>query len=164
MDQLGQKIIEEFGNKLRVRVCGICVEGDSLLLVNHHSLNKGNDFWAPPGGGMDFGQSAVDNLKREFLEETGLKIQVEKFLCVHEYLKAPLHAIELFFMVRVAGGSLIKGIDPELEKSGQIIRDVQFVTMSNIKDMQPDNVHQLIRHLDDIAEIDKLNGYFRYLN
>ena len=71
-----------------------------MLLVNHHSLNKGNDFWAPPGGGMDFGQSAEENLQREFLEDTGLKVDVEKFLCIHEYLKAPLHAIELIFKVK----------------------------------------------------------------
>ena len=162
MNQIGKKIIEEFGNKLRVRVCGICINGDSMLLVNHHSLNQDNDFWAPPGGGMDFGQSAEENLKREFLEETGLRIDVEKFLCVHEYLKTPLHAIELFFKVKAAGGSLVKGLDPELKRSEQIIRDVRYISMKKIKDMPADCVHQMLRHLEDIESIDSINGYFRY--
>ena len=162
MGQLGKRIIEEFGNKLRVRVCGICIKGDSMLLVNHHSLNKGNDFWAPPGGGMDFGQSAEENLKREFLEETGLEVDVEKFLCVHEYLKAPLHAIELLFKVKEAGGNLVKGVDPELKRSEQIIRDVEYVSMKRLKSMKANSVHQLLGLIHDLKLIDDLKGYYMF--
>jgi len=162
MSTIQKKIIKEFGNKLRVRVCGICMKGDSLLLVNHHSLNESNDFWAPPGGGMDFGQSAEQNLKREFLEETGLEIEIEKFLFVHEYLKAPLHAIELIFKVNEVGGNLVKGIDPEMEKSEQIIHDVQYISMDRIRKLDKNSVHQMLNDLEDIKNIDKLTGYFRH--
>ena len=62
MDKIQERIVEEFGNKLRIRVCGICIEEDRILLINHHSLNKGGDFWAPPGGGMEFGFSSEENL------------------------------------------------------------------------------------------------------
>ena len=58
MKDIHDRIVEAFGNKLRVRVCGICVDENKVLLINHHSLNEGGDFWAPPGGGMDFGKSA----------------------------------------------------------------------------------------------------------
>ena len=75
-----EKIIKKFGNKLRIRVCGLCVEGGKILLVNHHSLNENGEFWGPPGGGMDYGYSAEENLKREFHEETGLHIEIENFL------------------------------------------------------------------------------------
>jgi len=154
-------IVEKFGNKLRVRVCGICIENDKILMVNHQYLNKGGDFWGPPGGGMDFGKSAEENLKREFLEETGLTIKIEKFLLVHEYLKPPLHAIELIFKVTPIGGNLIIGVDPEMEKSEQIISDVRYISMEEIKKLKKGIVHQLFNFIGDIKFFDSANGYFK---
>lgn len=160
MDRIRQKIIEKFGDKLRVRVCGLCIEEGNVLLVNHHSLNKNNDFWGPPGGGMDFGQSAEENLRREFLEETGLIVEVEKFLFVHEYLCSPLHAIELIFKVKRKDGTLKIGIDPELEKDVQIIKDVRFISFNDIEDFGKNNIHQMFFNVKKISDIADLKGYF----
>lgn len=155
-------ILENFGNKLRIRVCGICIENDKILMVNHQYLNNGGDFWGPPGGGMVFGASAEENLKREFLEETGLTIKIEKFLFVHEYLKPPLHAIELVFKVTPISGNLIIGFDPEMGKTEQIISDVQYISMDNIKKLGKSNVHQMFNFIGEIESIDSANGYFRW--
>ncbi|MGD1843339.1 MAG: NUDIX domain-containing protein, partial [Thermonemataceae bacterium] len=110
MDQQ-EEILARFGNQLRVRVCGICVQDNQLLLVKHQGLQQGY-LWAPPGGGMQFGESAETCLVREFEEETGLQIAVEQFLFVHEFLRPPLHGIELFFTVTVKQGTLRIGYDP----------------------------------------------------
>ncbi len=67
-----------YGNKVRVRICGLCFADEKLLLVNHHSITKTN-FWAPPGGGLNFGESSAECLKREFLEETGIKVEAGNF-------------------------------------------------------------------------------------
>ena len=160
MDDIRERIVEEFGNRVRVRVCGICIEDECLLMVNHLSLNKEGDFWGPPGGGMEFGQSAEENLRREFLEETGLVIEVEKFLFVHEYLKPPLHAIELVYKVNRVGGQLIKGQDPEMGKSEQIINDVQFISLERLKSLNRKSVHQMFRFIETLKSLEHINGYF----
>jgi 8-oxo-dGTP diphosphatase len=160
MQDIKSKIVEQFGNRLRVRVCGLCIENDEVLLVNHHSLNENGDFWGPPGGGMDFGSSAEENLKREFLEETGVCIEVEKFLFVHEYLSPPLHAIELIFKVKRLQGEIKTGHDPEMEKEKQIIKDVRFVPFDKIKRMKKGSIHQLFLYAGSPDEIDLRNGYF----
>ncbi len=160
MNRIREKVIEQFGNSLRIRVCGLCIESEKVLLVNHHSLNKKGDFWAPPGGGMEFGQSAEENLKREFLEETGLNIEVEKFLFVHEYLSPPLHAIELIFKVKLIDGALITGSDPELGDDAQIIKNVKFMPFKEILKIERDNIHQMFYNVQDISIIDNLIGYF----
>ena len=162
MKDIQKTIVENFGNKLRVRVCGICIENDKILMVNHHSLTKGDDFWGPPGGGMDFGESVEENLKREFVEETGLKIEIEKFMCVHEYLCPPLHAIELFFKVNRINGKLNIGSDPELGKNEQIIKDVKFIPFAEIKGFGKNNVHQLFNHVHEISDFNNLNSYIQY--
>ena len=114
MSDIKKRIVEHFGNRLRVRVCGICIEDQKVLLINHHSLNQNGDFWSPPGGGMDYSENAEECLKREFQEETGVEIEIEKFLFVHEYLSPPLHAIELFFLVKRISGEIELGYDPEM--------------------------------------------------
>lgn len=160
MKDLKSKIVEQFGNRLRVRVCGLCIENGEILLVNHHSLNEDGDFWGPPGGGMDFGSSAEENLKREFLEETGIDVEVEKFLFVHEYLSPPLHAVELIFKVKRIRGELIVGHDPEMENEKQIIKDVRFVSFKEISSMRRGSIHQLFHRVRSLDELDLQTGYF----
>src|SRR5688572_10993783 len=123
------EITRIYGNRLRVRVCGICWDDDRLLLVNHKMA--GGDFWAPPGGGLEFGQHLSDALRREFKEETNLEIELGSFLFGCEFNKAPLHAIELFFEVNAIGGALKTGSDPEL----QLIKEVRFFTPSEIRSL-----------------------------
>jgi len=157
--------IEDFyGGALRVRVSGLCLKGDSLLLVNHKVLGGKDFFWAPPGGGMIFGCSVEENLKREFKEETGLNIKIKEFLFVHEFLKKPLHAIELFFSVEIVDGTLRKGTDPEMSQDNQIIDDVRFLEWDALKKYENHQVHQIFSQCSNILEIFNLKGYFKFEN
>lgn len=162
MSDIKKRIIEEFGNKLRIRVCGLCFEDEKVLMVNHQSLNENEEFWAPPGGGMDYSESAEENLKREFLEETGINVEIEKFLYIHEYLSPPLHAIELFFLVKKLDGKISIGIDPEMAENEQIIKDVDFMTFDQIKYMKKDTIHQLFRNFETVEALINKTGYFLY--
>lgn len=159
MEEIQKRIIEKFGNRLRIRVCGICIEQKAILLINHKSLNRNGDFWAPPGGGMDFGFSSEVNLKREFLEETGLEIEIEKFLFVHEYLQPPLHAIELVFMVKRVGGHVKVGFDPEMGNEEQIIKDVKFIPIFQLMNFEKGSLHQMFNN-NRLEELEDLKGYF----
>lgn len=159
-----KKIIEKFGNRLRVRVCGILIENNSLLLVRHHYLGRGGILWVPPGGGMEFGTTAEDNLRREFLEETGLEVQIVRYLFLHEFLKPPLHAIELFFEVKRTGGKLIKGKDPEMKNEQQLIDRVEFINIEKLKDFSSLQMHQMLQNIRKKEDILKKEGYFKMEN
>ena len=73
------EITKIYGNKIRVRACGLCWQNGQLLMVNHKGITQTN-FWAPPGGGLEFGESIEQRLKKEFSEETGLEISKGRFL------------------------------------------------------------------------------------
>jgi 8-oxo-dGTP diphosphatase len=149
-------IVNIYGNRVRVRVCGLCYDGDALLLVNHQSLGKA-DFWAPPGGGVDFGLSIAETLKKEFQEETNLTIEAGAFAFGCEFINPPLHAIELFFHVSRTGGELQKGYDPEL----QIIKEVAFLTPQQILALPAEHLHGIFTKHASNGDLQKLKGFYR---
>ncbi|ABG59916.1 NUDIX domain-containing protein [Cytophaga hutchinsonii] len=161
MEEIKNGIIHSFGNKLRIRVCGICMDDNKILLVKHHSLGESGILWAPPGGGISFGETAEEALKREFLEETGLSVSIEKFLCVNEYLSLPLHAIELFFLVKTTG-TLKLGTDPELQANQQIITDVEWLSIDALQLLPKNSIHGILHNIQASADVLHLSGYFNY--
>jgi 8-oxo-dGTP diphosphatase len=159
---MADRVQEMYGNRLRVRACGILVENEGLLMVNHKSLSKAKrDFWAPPGGGVHFGESITECLRREMIEETGLETASEELLFVCEFVQLPLHAVELFFVARRTGGVLKKGSDPEMNSGEQIIQDVRFLSWREIRKMNPESVHGIFRFVAEPSQICTLRGYFK---
>jgi 8-oxo-dGTP diphosphatase len=137
-----QEIINQYGNQLRVRVCGICVQDGKILLINHAGMNESGEFWSPPGGGLEFGETIENCLKREFLEETNTIISIGKFLTIREFLKPPLHAIELFYEVKIESGEVKKGFDPEMKE--QIIKDIQWLSFEEILEKGEGRFNEII--------------------
>jgi 8-oxo-dGTP diphosphatase len=150
------EVAKIYGQKVRVRICGLCWHAGALLLVNHKGLTQSN-FWAPPGGGLEFGESIETCLTKEFYEEAGLQVKVGEFRFACEFIQPPLHAIELFFDVTMIGGEIRVGADPEI----QIINDVRFMTANDIHARPPEELHGIFSQIDDIAELAELRGFFR---
>ncbi len=149
-----------YGNRVRIRVCGICIVENKLLLVNHKNLTSG-DFWAPPGGGIEMKETAHQTLQREFLEETNLAIAIGDLLFVTEYYNEPLHAIELFFSVNWVGGTLKTGVDPEMKTADQIITDARFLSWDEISEIEASQLHGVFKYATEPAKIIDLRGYFK---
>ncbi len=154
------KSVQDFyGNKVRLRACAICEWEDGIVMVNHQGLTAG-DFWAPPGGGIEFGENVPDGLKREIMEETGLEVAVGDFLFVTEFLNKPLHAIELFFKATAQGGVLKRGDDPEMGDN-QIIVETRLMTWEEINSMDKMSLHGIFKILENPKEILHVKGYFK---
>lgn len=153
---MDESITKLYGNRVRVRVCGLCWRDTELLMVNHKGITAGN-FWCPPGGGVEFSQTIIHTLENEFKEETGMMIRTGAFLFGCEYINTPLHAIELFYEVKELGGNLIHGFDPEL----QIIDEVKFMSIEAIKKFPENEVHGLFKLIGSAADLKKLSGFHR---
>lgn len=142
-----------YAGKVRLRVCGICLQDDKLLLVRHQSTVQNQAFWAPPGGGLQYGETIEECLRREVLEETGLETQVKRFLFVNEFRELPLQAVELFFELEITGGRLIKGIDPEAGPDEQLIEEVSFLTLQEIRDIPLSDKHRCLHYLFSLDDL-----------
>ena len=130
----------------RVRVAGILIEDDRILLIEHTKNNR--KFWLVPGGGVDWGESAAEALIREFKEETSLDIEVEKFLFISETI-APdkqKHVINLYFKIKkVENSSNIMKLGEE-----KILTDLRFIPEDEIKNIKlyPNIKEKLIKLLN----------------
>ncbi len=124
---------------IRIRVAGILVKDGQILLVRHEKIGK--IYWLIPGGGVDFGESAEEALKREFREEVGLDIKVGKLVLVHDSIPPNRHrqVLNLYFLV-TAEKFEIK-VTPDA-----VLRDAKFYPLSEFSGMQvnPDIKKEII--------------------
>jgi 8-oxo-dGTP diphosphatase len=118
-----------------------------------------NVLWSPPGGGMQFGESIPQALVREFYEETGLTVEAGDMLFVNEFIQPPLHAVELFFLIHHFSGILETGSDPEFSEGSQIIQDVRFMDISEIKALPASQVHGIFEGCTSLEDLLAIRGY-----
>lgn len=72
--------------RFNVRVYGIHInERNEILVSNETYQNK--SFTKFPGGGLEWGESTIDCLKREFEEEFQLKIQVKELFYTTDFFQ-----------------------------------------------------------------------------
>lgn len=130
----------------RVRVAGILIENNKILLIEH--LKKNKKYWLVPGGGVDWGESTAEALIREYKEETNLDIEVEKFLFLSETI-APdkeKHVINLYFQIKRCENTeeMVLGDEKNLV-------DLKFITKEEIESIKlyPNIKTQLVQLLNN---------------
>ncbi|HEX9649253.1 MAG TPA: NUDIX hydrolase [Cyclobacteriaceae bacterium] len=155
---------ESYHGKTRVRVCGLCLIENQLVLVRHCGLGETGTYWSPPGGGTNFQEPITEALKREFKEETNLEIEVRKYLFIHEFIGARLHAIEIFFDVFRTGGNLILGEDPEHRKDNQWLQEVKLFSQDELSDIPQNEKHQIFSMVSNFKDLLSLRGFFKSEN
>jgi 8-oxo-dGTP pyrophosphatase MutT (NUDIX family) len=74
---------QEYGiatyNPLRTHdVTVFILNGPRLALIRKHPFPP--DIWRPPGGGVKEGEDFVEAVRREALEETGLRVELDRYL------------------------------------------------------------------------------------
>jgi 8-oxo-dGTP diphosphatase len=148
-------LLAAYSGKVRVRIGGLLLRDGALLLAAHRGLlPDGAPFWSPPGGGWQFGESIRAALVREFLEETGLTVQVGRFLHLHEFGTEKLQALELFFEVIADEAAQPQlGHDPEHAAHQQLLTELAWLTPRQLLQLPPNQVHPVLQHLlspDDV--------------
>jgi NTP pyrophosphohydrolase including oxidative damage repair enzyme len=92
----------------RVNVRGIIVSDQGEIFCQQLTANdgKGRNFWCTPGGGLKRGESLLDGLRREMIEETGVKPEIGRLLFIQQFAESgeqsahgPNEQLEFFFLI-----------------------------------------------------------------
>ena len=143
----------------RLAVRGILFHDDRLLLVNAWAGRL--DLFCAPGGGVDAHASLHDNLKREFIEETGLTVAVGETCLVNEFHDPTrdYHQVDVYFRCAlIAGDPYGAWTDPE-----GIVSERRWVTRAEMSKMQvkPDSLAAVAWGDDDAPAYDPLEPIVR---
>ncbi|MDF8266415.1 NUDIX hydrolase [Luteipulveratus flavus] len=108
--------------RVRVGVYAVCVRDDRLLLVHQVSPGPAQDRWTLPGGGLDYGESPADGVRREVREETGCEVSVGRILGVDDAVQpgwdgVERHGIRLMFHATLEGEP-VSPDDGEIDEVG----------------------------------------------
>ncbi|MDE3126345.1 MAG: NUDIX domain-containing protein [Bacteroidota bacterium] len=72
--------------KFTIRVYGLLIDSQKRILVSDEYI-RGNYFTKFPGGGLELGEGTRDCLKREFLEETGISVEVQEHFYTTDFFQ-----------------------------------------------------------------------------
>ena len=109
----------------RLRVAAVVCRQEGLLLVKHSKA--GREYYLLPGGGVMRGENMNEALSREIEEETGLKVQAGKLLCVSETIfpDSSRHIVHMVFHGIEKGGRLKPSRDPR-------VKGAEFIDFHNL--------------------------------
>ena len=115
-----------------VGIGAVIIESGRVVLVKRaHPPLAGQ--WSLPGGVVELGETLVDAVKREVLEETGLAVEVGPVVEVIDRLErgargaVEYHYVVVDYKCRLLGGSLVRGSDAA---------DVQWAVPDDLPSLQ----------------------------
>ncbi len=91
-------------HRFNIRVYGILINEHKQVLVSDEII-RGNYFTKFPGGGLEYGEGTRDCLKREFMEEMNLAVEVGDHLYTTDFFQHsafhPGHQIiSIYYLVK----------------------------------------------------------------
>src|SRR5829696_6537669 len=90
--------------RFNIRVYGILINDQKQVLVSDEFI-RGKQYTKFPGGGLEYGEGTRDCLRREFLEEMNLKVEVGEHLYTTDHFQQsafnPEHQIiSIYYLVK----------------------------------------------------------------
>lgn len=99
--------------------------------------------WGLPGGGMDYGEQPADAVVREMFEETGITVEIEKFLLAKTWEPA---RVGLYYLCKIKKG--------EFQPSDEVA-EIGYFSKDHLPDVRPLDVG-LIKQIFDMVNDDEL--------
>jgi len=144
-----------------IRPKAVCVvrRGDRILVSAAVDAAKGETFYGPLGGGIEFGERAADAVRREMLEELGAELAEVRLLRVIEniftYEGRPGHEITFVFEGRLADASLYERDELRWTESDGTEWLAEWIPLERFAPggppLYPTGLYQLLR--DDAAPL-----------
>ncbi|WP_017259001.1 NUDIX domain-containing protein [Pedobacter arcticus] len=129
--------------KFNFRVYGLLIDkGKNVLLSDEEE--KGIRYSKFPGGGLEFGEGLIDALKREFIEECDLQVEIISHFYTTDFFVASAFGggqlISVYYLVKALQNFQFKISTSEFDFEEQTSDSKQCFRLVNIKDLHEDSV------------------------
>ncbi|RCH55996.1 NUDIX hydrolase [Mucilaginibacter hurinus] len=129
-------------NRINLRIYGLLINGNNEIFISDEQ-EYGRRFTKFPGGGLEQGEGLIDGLKREFLEECNMEIEIlSHFYTTDFYVKSAFNdtqVISVYYLVKN-----LKPIDLvfktkvfDFDGEGECLQAFRWV---KVNDLKPDDV------------------------
>lgn len=116
-----------------VRIYGLLVHENRLLIIREPFAGMIIDKF--PGGGLEFGEGTRDCLKREFMEELNLEIEVHEHIYTQDFFLASRfdekeQILMIYYKVTAKDIAQLEVLDPDIQVL--IWKDLNEVTTNDL--------------------------------
>ena len=121
-----------------VRVYGLLINDRNEILISDEQ-ESGMRFSKFPGGGLEHGEGLIDGLKREFVEECNVEIEVlSHFYTTDFYIKSAFNdsqIISVYYMVKniTPLNLAFKTMAFDFDREGEMLQSFRWVSIDNIR-------------------------------
>jgi ADP-ribose pyrophosphatase YjhB (NUDIX family) len=132
------------------RIVGVVIHDSYVLL--HRNIQ--DDFWALPGGRAELMEPSEKTIQREFREELGIDVKVERLLWIVEnffdFNHARHHELSLFYLVNLSDNKRLLNKQDEymgIEKDETLV--FRWFPLAELEDLPlyPTFLRTALRHL-----------------
>lgn len=124
-----------------VRVYGLLINDQNEVLISDEQ-EYGIRFTKFPGGGLEFGEGLIDGLKREFIEECNVEVDVTgHFYTTDFFVKSAFNesqVVNVYYLVKNTTeiNLTIKTLVFDFDGEGDILQSFRWV---KVADLQPED-------------------------
>lgn len=128
-------------NQFNIRIYGLLVNDKNQLLVSDEVI-RGQHFTKFPGGGLEFEESPLECLHREFLEEMNQSIEiVEHFNTTDQFIRSAFRPWEqvicMYYKVKLIGKQQFEAHSTKFDFDRNNPNDQEAFRWENISDLNP---------------------------
>jgi 8-oxo-dGTP diphosphatase len=117
-----------------LRVYGLLINDNHEILVSDEH-EYGMDFTKFPGGGLEYGEGLIEGLKREFVEECYVDVEViSHFYTTDFFVKSAFNdsqIISVYYMVKAITplNVAIKNIPFDFDGEGEVLQSFRWIKL-----------------------------------
>ena len=119
----------------QVFAVGVIFNEDNRILLVKSTYQRFHP-WGLPGGSLDYGEGPEDAVKREVWEETGLIVEIKRFLLVKTW--SP-DRVGLYYLCEITGGEIYS--TDEVSEAGYFSLD----DLPDVRSLDVDMIKQLYK-------------------
>jgi 8-oxo-dGTP diphosphatase len=124
-------------SRFNVRVYGLLINEQNHVLISDEQ-EYGMQFSKFPGGGLEYGEGLIDGLKREFVEECNVEVEIlSHFYTTDFFVKSAFNesqVISVYYIVRNVSplNLMFKTVQFDFDGEGDILQSFRWIALADL--------------------------------